>query len=209
MILDAAILEAWKALRWHKLRSALSALGICIGIAAVVCTVAIGTAGAIEIARQLMNLGENLVWIEAGGRNLQGVRTGTQQTKTLLAEDLHAILREVPLVRSAAPQVDGKVQVIHGDKNWNTSVKGVTPAFFQVRHWIFVAGASFSEEAVERAENVCAIGRTVAEKLFAGEDPIGQTMRVGHLTCEIAGVLQSKRIVCTVYLHRKGTICCT
>lgn len=192
MLIRVALSQAWKAIGRHKLRSGLSVLGICIGIAAVVCTVAIGNAGAIEIRRQLANLGENLVWVEAGGRNIQGVRTGSQQTKTLVMDDLEAILREVPQIRSASPQVDGKVQIIRGEKNWNTSVRGVTPAFFEIRHWIFATGQPFRWDDVERAENVCAIGSTVADKLFANEDPVGQTMRVGHLVCEIRGVLQSK-----------------
>lgn len=192
MHIGVALSQAWKALRRNKLRSALSVLGICIGIAAVVCTVAIGTAGAIEIRRQLANLGENLVWVEAGGRNLQGVRTGSQQTKTLVLDDLNAILREIPQIRSASPQVDGRVQIIRGERNWNTSVRGVTPAFFEIRHWLFASGEPFRWDDVDRAENVCAIGSTIAEKLFGNEDPVGQTMRVSHLVCEIRGVLQSK-----------------
>ncbi len=192
MIVRVILGQAWKALARHKLRSALSVLGICIGIGAVICTVAIGTAGAIAIEKQLRNLGENLVWVEAGGRNLQGVRTGTQQTKTLINDDVLAIVREISLIKNASPQVDGRVQVIAGERNWNTSVQGVSPEFFEIRHWILADGTPFSKQAVELAENVCVLGSTIVEKLFAEENPVGKTIRVNHLICEIVGILQSK-----------------
>lgn len=192
MILYTVLEEAWRALRRHKLRSALSVLGICIGIAAVVCTVAIGNAGAIAIEQQLQNLGNNLVWIEAGGRTREGVRVGTHQTKTLIMEDVHAILREIPLLRSASPQVDGRVQVVYGDKNWYTTVRGITPEYFEIRHWFFAQGSAFDKQAVELTDNVCVIGSTVAERVFGGENPVGKMMRVRHLLCEVAGVLAEK-----------------
>src|SRR6516225_9737636 len=106
--------EAFKALTRNKLRSTLTVLGIMIGIGAVICVVAIGQAGSDQVQEQLNNLGDNFVWIEAGGRAVNGVRTGTRGTKTLTLADAVAIKTQVPLIKSVSPNVDGQIQIIYG-----------------------------------------------------------------------------------------------
>ena len=125
--------EAVRALGRHRLRSALAAIGIMFGIAAVVLVVAIGTAGSARAELELHKLGDNLVWIEAGGRNVNGVRTGTHGTNSLTIEDAEAIRREVPLIKSLSPQVDGSVQVIGDAHNWFTRFRDETPEYLDIK----------------------------------------------------------------------------
>ena len=112
-----------RALGRNRLRSALTILGISIGIAAVVCVVAIGNAGSEQIQTLMENLGENFVWIEAGNRTVGAVRSGTQGTRTLLLSDMDAILKEVRLIKTCTPQVDTRVQVVYGNQNWSTTFR--------------------------------------------------------------------------------------
>src|SRR3982074_3448716 len=109
------------------MRSILTVLGITIGIAAVICVVAIGKAGQARVQQQLNNLGDNFVWIEAGGRAVNGVRTGTHDTKTLVMADAIAVKNQVSLIKSVSPNVDDPVQVIYGNQNWHTSYRGDAP----------------------------------------------------------------------------------
>src|SRR5579872_5335515 len=106
---------AFRALGRNKMRTALTMLGITIGIAAVVCSVAVGQGGSQQVETQLDNLGDNMVWIESGGRNVNGIRTGNDATKTLTADDAEAILHDVPLIKNVSPNVDGHIQVAYGN----------------------------------------------------------------------------------------------
>src|ERR1700693_1469440 len=115
MDLSSVLPVALSALARNKLRTTLTMLGIMIGIGAVICTVAIGEGGSSLVHEQLLGLGTNLVWIEAGGRNVNGVRTGNGATKSLTVDDAMAIERSVPLIASVAPTVDGPVQVVYGN----------------------------------------------------------------------------------------------
>src|SRR5580704_3351748 len=180
------------ALLRNKLSSALTVLGITIGIAAVICVVAIGNAGQAQVEQQLNNLGDNFVWIEAGGRAVNGVRTGTHGTKSLLLADAVAIRSQVPLIKSVSPNVDGQVQVIYGNQNWFTTYRGVSPEYFDIKRWFVQQGAAFTQDDVDRAADVCAIGKTVRDQLFRSEEPIGKVMRVKDLPCIVVATLQSK-----------------
>src|SRR2546425_9676534 len=171
----AALLgSAVVALLRNKMRSILTVLGITIGIAAVICVVAIGKAGQARVEQQLNNLGDNFVWIEAGGRAVNGVRTGTHDTKTLTVADAVAIKNQISLIKSVSPNVDDPVQVIYGNQNWHTGYRGVSPEFFDIKRWYVDEGAGFSQDDVDRAADVCAIGRTVREQLFGVEPPVGK-----------------------------------
>jgi len=180
------------ALLRNKMRSALTVLGITIGIGAVILVVAIGNAGQARVEQQLNNLGDNFVWIEAGGRAVNGVRTGTHGTKSLTLADAVAVSTQVPLIKSVSPNVDGQVQIIYRNQNWFTTYRGVSPEYFDIKRWFVDEGAAFSQEDVDRAADVCAIGRTVREQLFSGEDPIGKIMRVKDLPCTVVATLQPK-----------------
>jgi putative ABC transport system permease protein len=174
------------------MRSVLTVLGITIGIAAVICVVAIGKAGQAQVEQQLNNLGDNFVWIEAGGRAVNGVRTGTHGTKTLTYADAVAIKNQVSLIKSVSPNVDGPVQIIYGNQNWFTGFRGISPEYFDIKRWYVDQGAAFSQDDVDRAADVCAIGRTVRDQLFGVEDPIGKVMRVKDVPCKVVATLHPK-----------------
>ena len=184
--------SALVALLRNKMRSVLTVLGITIGIAAVICVVAIGRAGQAQVEKQLNNLGDNFVWIEAGGRAVNGVRTGTHGTKTLTVADAVAIKTQIPLIKSVSPNVNASVQIIYGNQNWFTSYRGVSPEFFDIKRWSIDQGAAFSQDDVDRAANVCVIGRTVRDQLFGVEDPVGKVIRVKDLPCKVVATLLPK-----------------
>src|ERR1700716_1767997 len=184
--------SALVALLRNKMRSILTVLGITIGIAAVICVVAIGNAGQARVQQQLNNLGDNFVWIEAGGRAINGVRTGTHDTKTLVMADAVAIKNQISLIKSVSPNVDDPVQVVYGNQNWHTSYRGVTPEYFDIKRWYVDDGAAFSQDDVDRAADVCAIGRSVKDQLFGVENPIGKVIRVSNLPCKVVATLHPK-----------------
>src|SRR3954470_13636277 len=184
--------ESLRALFRNKMRSALTVLGITIGIGAVICVVAIGQAGSEQVQKQLDNLGENFVWIEAGSRAPNGIRTGSHGTKTLTAEDGYAILKQVPLLKKITPQVDANAQVIYGNKNWSTHYRGVSPEYMEIKRWNVVQGVPFTHEDTDRAAAVCVIGSTIRDQLFVAESPIGKTIRMNNMPCQVVGVLETK-----------------
>ena len=184
--------EAVRSLYRNKLRSALSAIGITIGIAAVVCVVAIGTAGSQRAEQQLQNLGDNLVWIEAGSRNVNGVRSGSHGMTSLTMGDAEAIGNEVSSIKSVSPNVDGTVIVISGNRNWTTHYRGVTPEYLEIRRWDLVEGAPFTSGDVVHSANVCLIGQTVRQELFGAEKAVGRDIRIKNKIFRVVGVLAPK-----------------
>jgi len=192
MNFKALLREAFVALTRNWLRSALTILGIAVGVAAFICVVAIGNAGSSRIEEQLQNLGNNFVWIEAGSRNRNGMRAGARGTRSLVLGDALAISEQVPLIRSMSPNVDGHVQVVYGGENWATQYRGVAPEYIQIRRWRLRRGAFFTKADVDAAAPVCVLGQTVIDNLFGSDDPIGATIRVQGLPCKVTGVLQAK-----------------
>jgi len=188
----AIIREALKTLLRNKLRSTLTVLGVTIGIGAVICVVAIGTAGSEQAQQQLYKLGDNLIWLEAGSRAPNGIRSGARGTKTLVVGDLEAIRKEIQLVKAAAANVDGSVQLIYANMNWGTTYRGVSPEYLDIKRWELESGASFTNDDVERASEVCLLGATVKKQLYGAENPIGTVMRVKNLPCKVIGVLAAK-----------------
>jgi putative ABC transport system permease protein len=184
--------EAVRALSRNKLRSALSAIGIAIGIAAVVCVVAIGTAGSERAEQQLQNLGDNLVWIEAGSRNVNGVRSGSHGMTSLTMGDAEAIRNGVPFIKSVSPNVDGTVLVASGNRNWTTHYRGVTPEFLDIRRWELAEGDPLTSGDVVDAANVCMIGQTVRQQLFGTAGAVGRNIRINKQIFRVIGVLVPK-----------------
>ena len=176
----------------NKLRSLLTVLGISIGIGAVICVIAIGQAGSQQVQLQLQNLGDNFVWIEAGSRAVNGIRAGARGTKTLTLSDAAAIKNQISLIKLVSPNVDGTAQVIYGNRNWQTRYRGVSIEWFDIKRWYTRQGATFSQEDVERAANVCVLGSTVRVQLFAQEDAIGQTINIKGIPCKVIGVLTTR-----------------
>src|ERR1700726_581269 len=189
---ESIIRSAFLSLVRNKMRSALTVLGITIGIGAVICVVAIGKAGQIRVEQQLNNLGDNLVWIEEGGRAVNGVRTGTHGTRTLVLADAVAIKNQISLIKSVSPNVDASTQIVYGNQNWFTSYRGVSPEYFDIKRWAVDQGAVFAQDDVDRAADVCVIGRTVRDQLFGVEDPIGKVVRMGSLPCRVVATLKPK-----------------
>jgi len=184
---------ALKALARNKLRSSLTSLGIIIGVSAVICVVAIGEGASVTIERAIANIGANMVWVEAGGVNRNGVRTGNGQTKTLTLGDYDAIKARIPLVTNVTPQADTGVQLIYGNQNWHSSVRGIGPAYLDLKNWKLVRGDMFTDQDVDRASNVCVLGQTIVDQLFGDEeDPLGKTIRVNSEPCRVLGVLEVK-----------------
>jgi putative ABC transport system permease protein len=181
----------------NKLRSSLTVLGITIGIAAVICVVAIGKAGQARVEQAMRNLGDNFVWIEAGGRAVNGVRTGTRGTKTLTLGDAAALKSQMPLIKSVSPNVDSSVQIVYGNQNWFMTFRGVSPEYFDIKRWTVDQGAMFTSDDVERAADVCVLGRTVRDQLFGPEDPIGKVVRLKTLPCKVVATLQPKGLSLT------------
>ncbi|HEY5163264.1 MAG TPA: ABC transporter permease, partial [Terriglobales bacterium] len=119
-------------------------------------------------------------------------RTGSHGTKTLTVEDSFAIGRQIPLIKSITPNVDGNAVVVYGNHNWSTHWRGVSPEYFTIKRWPVVLGAPFTQPDVDRAANVIVIGDTVRQQLFAAEDPIGKVIRVNNNPCQVVGVLEAK-----------------
>src|SRR5215831_9074287 len=181
-----------RALVRNLLRSGLSMLGISIGVGAFICSVAVGQGAARQIEEQIRSLGENFIWIEAGNRNVNGVRTGTHGTQSLTLRDLYAIQQQIPLLAQVSPNVDLRVQVVFRNQNWGTQVRGVTPAYVAVRVWRLVRGTFFTEDDVASIRRVCVLGQIVVANLFGAADPVGQTIRVQQIPCQVLGVLAVK-----------------
>jgi putative ABC transport system permease protein len=185
-------LIALKALAQNKMRTSLTMLGIIIGVGAVICVVAIGEGASASVARAITNIGANMIWVEAGGVNRAGVRTGAFGTKSLTLSDYEAIKEQIPWVTNVTPQADTRVQVVYGNRNWGTSVRGVSPEYLALRGWGIVRGGMYTEVDVERAKTVCVLGQTIVDQLFGLQDPIGETIRVNNEPCVVLGSLEAK-----------------
>jgi putative ABC transport system permease protein len=152
----------------------------------------IGEGASATVERAIANIGANMVWVEAGGVNRNGVRTGAFGTKTLTLGDYEAIKAHVPLVTNVTPQADTRIQVVFGNQNWNTQVRGVGPEDLALKNWNIVRGAMYTETDVQRAGRACVLGQTVVDQLFGTTDPVGETIRVRDLPCLVVAVLETK-----------------
>ena len=183
---------ALRALARNKMRTILTMLGIIIGVGAVICTVAIGEGAGEQVQQQIQALGTNMIMVFAGSVNSNGVRMGSQATKTLTADDAYAILAHAPNVVAVSPIAFSSVQVVNGNQNWFTRAYGASPEYTQIRNWPVVQGSSFSQRDVDVAGNVCVIGHTIVTEIFGDEDPVGKTIRVKNLPFRVLGVLETK-----------------
>jgi putative ABC transport system permease protein len=183
---------ALRALARNKMRTILTMLGIIIGVGAVICTVAIGEGASSQVQQQIQSLGTNMIMVFSGSVNSNGVRMGSQATKTLTAEDAQAILQHVPNVVAVSPIAFSSVQVVNGNQNWFTRAYGASPEYTQIRNWPVVQGSSFSQRDVDVAADVCVIGHSIVQNIFGDEDPVGKTIRVKNLPFRVLGVLETK-----------------
>jgi len=185
---------AFRALVRNKMRAALTMLGIIIGVAAVIAMVSIGQGASASVQAQIESIGTNLLFLSAGAQNVGGVRSGAGDTgtNTLTIEDLDAIKREVPSVSMVTPAINARSQLVFGNMNWNTAVQGVSEQYPDVRKWTVQSGSFFTNGDVRTAARVIVIGQTIADNLFAGTDPVGQTLRVSNLPFQVVGVMARK-----------------
>ncbi|MCH7916208.1 MAG: ABC transporter permease [Deltaproteobacteria bacterium] len=190
--ISANIRIALKALWVNKLRSALTMLGVIIGVGAVIAMVAIGQGTKMKIAKQMERLGSNRLSVYSGSFTRGGRHAGMGSITSLTPADVKAILAEVPGVRAAAPRVRGSAQVVYGNKNWLPVFTGTTPEYLSIMNWGIEMGSNFSEEDMTLNRKVVLIGKTVEKELFDGQYPIGQTVRIKHVPFEVVGVLKER-----------------
>jgi putative ABC transport system permease protein len=184
---------AGKALERNKVRSALTALGVIIGVASVIAMIALSSGARAAIDEQVQSTGTNVIYASAGSWQRMGsVRGGIGSVQTLTLDDAIAIRDQIPTVARLTPVVRGRAQVVAGNLNWNTSVEGGNEDYVVVRSWLITDGANFTARDVLVADKVCLLGATVAQNLFAGEDPVGQVIRVKNLPFRVVGVLAPK-----------------
>jgi putative ABC transport system permease protein len=188
----AALRSAWRALTTNLLRSILTMLGIIIGVAAVITMVAVGSGAQQRVEEQIKSLGSNIMLVLPGAQATGGVRLGAQTGQTLTEEDARAIAVDVPEVQAAAPSLRTSAQIVAGNSNWNTSVFGATPEFFEVRDWPLAEGRGFEAADLAGSGKVVIIGQTVADQLFGGADAIDQTIRVKKVPLTVIGLLSRK-----------------
>jgi len=183
---------AVRALRRNLMRSALTALGIIIGVAAVIAMLAVGKGAEDSVQKQIASMGSNLLMVLPGSVTQGGVRTGWGGSSRLMESDLQAIRSECSAVALASPSVRTVVQAVSPTQNWSTALYGQTPEAQTIRNWLVAQGEWFTEADVTGAAGVCVLGRTVADKLFGSEDPVGQTIRIRRIPFRIVGVLAPK-----------------
>ena len=192
MRLSATSIIAMRALRRNALRSVLTALGIIIGVGAVITMVSIGSGAKAQVEAQVASLGQNIVTIFPGSVTTGGVRGGFGGASTLTAEDADAIAAEVAGIVGVSRSVGGGEQVQANGQNWRPALQGEDPDILQIRVWPLVSGEMFTEQDVRNAAKVCVVGQTVVDQLFGGVDPVGQTLRIGSVPVRILGVLSKK-----------------
>jgi len=183
---------AFRALQTNMLRSFLTMLGIIIGVSSVITMVAVGSGAQTRVIEQIQTLGANLLMVMPGVAREGGARLKSGSRHTLTEEDAEAIAQNVPLVSVAAPSIRNYVQVVSGNKNWNTTVNGTTAAYFVAREWPLAAGRYFLSGEQTSAAKVALLGQTIAKELFAGTDPVGQNIRIQNTPFEVIGTLAEK-----------------
>jgi putative ABC transport system permease protein len=183
---------AIRALRRNILRSVLTALGIIIGIGAVVTIVSIGNGAKAQIEANVAALGTNIVTVFPNFFSAGGVRSGFGGALSLTPEDADAIRNEVPDVEGVSPEIRDRSQVLANGQNWNTQVMGESPDYPYIRSWPIDAGTMFSDQDVKSLGKVCVVGKTIVAQLFPDQDPLGQTLRIRNLPFRIVGVLSEK-----------------
>jgi putative ABC transport system permease protein len=182
---------ALRALAVNKMRSALTMLGIVIGVGAVIVMIAVGAGAQARVEEQIRSLGSNLLLVMPGSTTSGGVRMGFGSGSTLTEDDVLAINREIPEA-IAAPALRGSAQVIWGNSNWSTQIYGTTPEYLDVRQWPLVSGRTFEPAEMAGAAKVALIGATVAKQLFGAADPLDQSIRIKRVPFSIIGVLDVK-----------------
>ncbi|MEZ4441286.1 MAG: ABC transporter permease [Polyangiaceae bacterium] len=180
---------AWQALRRHRMRSLLTMLGVVIGVGSVIALVTLGESATHQVTSEVAELGENLLWVSAGGRTPRG---STLPAPPLTLGDADAIAAQIPGVIRVAPASENMKRVVQGGASWVTAVAGVTDSYFEVRRYAVARGRRFSEAELSAGRSVCLIGPAVEKELYGGSDPLGTSLRIERTSCEVIGVLAKK-----------------
>ena len=184
---------AFNSLFRNKMRTALTMLGIIIGIASVIAMVSIGQASTQSVKSELSSMGSNMIMIMPARQQRGGVDMGMSSSKTLDNKDLESLQKNTRYVAAVSPMVSSNAQLIYGNNNHSSSINGVSAAYLDIRKYEIEKGVMFTDEDVRRYNKVCVIGQTVVKKLFTnGEDPIGKTIRFGTIPMKVIGVLAEK-----------------
>jgi putative ABC transport system permease protein len=192
MNLWAIVKIAVFALGRNKTRSALTMLGIVIGVSAVIAMVSIGQGAQSMVQTQISSMGSNLLYVMPGNMMQGGASMGSGAAMSLTDDDVAAMEREVLAIAAATPVVNAQAQIVFGNQNWSVRVQGTNEKFPQIRNWSVSQGAFFTAADVRSAARVIVLGKTPAEKLFGGGDPVGQWVRVRSLPFRVVGVLTAK-----------------
>ena len=187
-----SIRAALGAIRVNIMRSVLTALGIIIGVAAVIIMIAVGAGAQSKVDNLIKSLGSNLVLVLPGTTTSSGARGARGSRPTITEDDAIAIQNEIDSVQVAAPVVRGSGQIIYGNQNWSTVITGVTPEFQIAKEWRMEKGRWFSNDEVKSATKVALIGETIVENMFEGIDPIGEIIRIKRVPFTVIGTLTAK-----------------
>jgi putative ABC transport system permease protein len=182
---------ALRALARNKVRSALTMLGIIIGVASVIAMVGLGQGAQRQVQDQISSMGTNMLIVSAGSQRTGGVRGGAGSASTVTVDDAQAI-SQAPAVAAVSPSVSASVTLVSGNQNWTTRAEGVSPSYLEIRNRTVATGEFFGPSEVRSAARVAVIGQTVASELFGDADPVGQTIRVRNLPFRVVGVLAAK-----------------
>ena len=183
---------ALRALRRNTMRSILTALGMIIGVGAVITLRSIGNGAKAQVEAQVASLGQNVIQVWPFSVTTGGMRGGFGSAQSLTPEDAEAIQTEVDDVEGVSPEINDRAQVLANGLNWNTSIKGESPDYPYIRNWPVAQGAMFGEQEIKSLAKVCVIGKSVADQLFPNEDPVGQTLRIRNLPFRVVGVMSQK-----------------
>ncbi|MEN6360421.1 MAG: ABC transporter permease [Smithella sp.] len=181
-----------RALRVNKMRSALTMLGIIIGVAAVITMLAVGRGASNKISEQIATVGSNLIIVLPGSTTASGIRLGSGASQNLTRADAEAIKNECSAVLTTAPILNGSAQIVYGNQNWATSVFGTDEGMLEVRDWPLSSGRNFYEQEIRSGAKICILGRTVVDNLFGNDDPLHKVIRIKKVPFVVIGVLESK-----------------
>lgn len=191
MKISKLLSSAGKSILRNRVRSFLTILGIIIGVASVIIMVAIGKGAQQDIKDQIQSMGTNIIMIMPGSQNSRGFSLGSGTRQSLTLKDVE-ILRTLEAVMAISPLCRTSSQVIGGTGNWQTSIYGVDPEYLTIREWDVTSGDMFTKRDVQTSAKVAVIGKTIADQLFPGQDPVGQSIRIGKVPFKIVGLLKEK-----------------
>jgi len=184
---------AWKAIKRNKMRAFLTMLGIIIGVAAVICMIAIGQGSKQSIQSQITAMGSNMITIRPNSNVMGGARMDNSSVQSLTEDDVTALLKQPEYINAVSPSVSSRGQVINGPYNWSTTMQGVFPEYLSIRNWGLRDGVAFTSQDVKAAAKVCLVGQTIINNLFPNaEDAIGKTIRFKNIPFKIIGILVKK-----------------